>query len=84
LNFFSFIEFFNSPADTHVWRRLDTAGREPQSRTSHAMALDEENGLIYLIAGSGPEFGFTNMNDIHEFNLRTRSASFDQYVILFD
>jgi hypothetical protein len=33
------------------------------------MCVDEANGLLYVLCGSGNFFGSTNMNDVYELNL---------------
>ena len=61
---------FRFLVDAYFWRKLDMAGEIPRSRTSHASCIDQENGLIYILYGSGKLFGHTNLEDIFEFSIR--------------
>ena len=45
------------------------------------MVIDEEAGLVYVQAGSGSDFGNTNLNDLFEFNLHFNTWRMLQFTV---
>lgn len=35
------------------------------------MVVDHGSGKLYIVFGTGSQFGYSNMGDIHEFDIRT-------------
>lgn len=52
-----------------MWREIQGAGEKPAPRTSHSMVVDEEAGIMYVMLGSGSNFGHSNLGDIYSFDL---------------
>lgn len=66
--------------DNLTWKsELQMAGDPPSARTSHSVVVDTSKHSMYVLFGSGSQFGRSNLADVHRFDLRLQTWTQVQY-----